>query len=181
MKCQSLSVVGCNKYTLFMVDIFSLFVFLFTCDSLSSAVLQRLHARVPSQHRASTSMARDGQYFLKERRWSRICSWKYSIKQSILYLYVYLIIVISVSLKAPYPGMDQPPHHPYYQHHPPPPQAHPPYSGHHTMPHDARFREKRVVRSFSSSLVRDHLSTFPTLPTVHADLSLFKQCDAAGL
>ncbi|XP_017315843.1 YTH domain-containing protein 1 isoform X1 [Ictalurus punctatus] len=53
---------------------------------------------------------------------------------------------------APYPGMDQPPHHPYYQHHPPPPQAHPPYSGHHTMPHDARFREKRVVRSFSSSL-----------------------------
>ncbi|XP_053086312.1 YTH domain-containing protein 1 isoform X1 [Pangasianodon hypophthalmus] len=53
---------------------------------------------------------------------------------------------------APYPGMDQPPHHPYYQHHPPPPQAHPPYSGHHPMPHDARFREKRVVRSFSSSL-----------------------------
>ncbi|KAF4072891.1 hypothetical protein AMELA_G00252690 [Ameiurus melas] len=53
---------------------------------------------------------------------------------------------------APYPGMDQPPHHPYYQHHPPPPQAHPPYSGHHAMPHDARFREKRVVRSFSSSL-----------------------------
>ncbi|KAF7688514.1 YTH domain-containing protein 1 isoform X2 [Silurus meridionalis] len=53
---------------------------------------------------------------------------------------------------APYPGMDQPPHHPYYQHHPPPPQAHPPYSGHHPMPHEARFREKRVVRSFSSSL-----------------------------
>ncbi|GAA6074042.1 YTH domain-containing protein 1 isoform X1 [Tachysurus ichikawai] len=53
---------------------------------------------------------------------------------------------------APYPGMDQPPHHPYYQHHPPPPQTHPPYSGHHPMPHDARFREKRVVRSFSSSL-----------------------------
>ncbi|XP_072513848.1 YTH domain-containing protein 1 isoform X1 [Salminus brasiliensis] len=53
---------------------------------------------------------------------------------------------------APYPGMEQPPHHPYYQHHPPPPQAHPPYSGHHPMPHDARFREKRVVRSFSSSL-----------------------------
>ncbi|XP_060768566.1 YTH domain-containing protein 1 isoform X2 [Neoarius graeffei] len=53
---------------------------------------------------------------------------------------------------APYPGMDQPPHHPYYQHHPPPPQAHPQYSGHHPMPHDARFREKRVVRSFSSSL-----------------------------
>uniref|UniRef100_A0A4W4GNX4 YTH domain-containing family protein n=1 Tax=Electrophorus electricus TaxID=8005 RepID=A0A4W4GNX4_ELEEL len=53
---------------------------------------------------------------------------------------------------APYPGMEQPPHHPYYQHHPPPPQAHAPYSGHHPMPHDARFREKRVVRSFSSSL-----------------------------
>ncbi|KAJ8402074.1 hypothetical protein AAFF_G00373090 [Aldrovandia affinis] len=53
---------------------------------------------------------------------------------------------------APYPGMEQPPHHPYYQHHPPPPQAHPPYSGHHPVPHDARFREKRVVRSFSSSL-----------------------------
>ncbi|XP_010885905.1 YTH domain-containing protein 1 isoform X2 [Esox lucius] len=51
---------------------------------------------------------------------------------------------------APYPGMEQPPHHPYY--HPPPPQAHPPYSGHHPVPHDARFREKRVVRSFSSSL-----------------------------
>uniref|UniRef100_A0A8C1XPL8 YTH domain-containing family protein n=2 Tax=Cyprinus carpio TaxID=7962 RepID=A0A8C1XPL8_CYPCA len=48
---------------------------------------------------------------------------------------------------APYPGMDHPPQHPYYQHHhhhPPPPQAHPPYSGHHPMPHDARFREKRV-------------------------------------
>uniref|UniRef100_A0A8B9K4P9 YTH domain-containing family protein n=1 Tax=Astyanax mexicanus TaxID=7994 RepID=A0A8B9K4P9_ASTMX len=45
---------------------------------------------------------------------------------------------------APYPGMEQPPHHPYYQHHPPPPQTHPPYSGHHPMPHDARFREKRV-------------------------------------
>ncbi|KAM9441043.1 YTH domain-containing protein 1 isoform 3-T3 [Clarias gariepinus] len=53
---------------------------------------------------------------------------------------------------APYPGMDQPPHHPYYQHHPPPPQTHPQYSGHHPMPHDARFREKRVVRSFSSSV-----------------------------
>uniref|UniRef100_A0A8C1ADX8 YTH domain-containing family protein n=1 Tax=Cyprinus carpio carpio TaxID=630221 RepID=A0A8C1ADX8_CYPCA len=56
---------------------------------------------------------------------------------------------------APYPGMDHPPQHPYYQHHhhhPPPPQAHPPYSGHHPMPHDARFREKRVVRSFASSL-----------------------------
>uniref|UniRef100_A0A8C9W6B0 YTH domain-containing family protein n=1 Tax=Scleropages formosus TaxID=113540 RepID=A0A8C9W6B0_SCLFO len=53
---------------------------------------------------------------------------------------------------APYPGMEQPPHHPYYQHHPPPPQAHPPYSSHHPLPHDARFREKRVVRSFSSSL-----------------------------
>uniref|UniRef100_A0A8C1K9T3 YTH domain-containing family protein n=1 Tax=Cyprinus carpio TaxID=7962 RepID=A0A8C1K9T3_CYPCA len=45
---------------------------------------------------------------------------------------------------APYPGMEHPPQHPYYQHHPPPPQAHPPYSGHHPMPHDARFREKRV-------------------------------------
>ncbi|XP_077062917.1 YTH domain-containing protein 1 isoform X3 [Siphateles boraxobius] len=46
---------------------------------------------------------------------------------------------------APYPGMEHPPQHPYYQHHhhPPPPQAHPPYSGHHPMPHDARFREKR--------------------------------------
>ncbi|XP_056314822.1 YTH domain-containing protein 1 [Danio aesculapii] len=53
---------------------------------------------------------------------------------------------------APYPGMEHPPQHPYYQHHPPPPQAHPPYSGHHPMPHDARFREKRVVRSFASSL-----------------------------
>ncbi|KAI7812688.1 putative YTH domain-containing protein 1 [Triplophysa rosa] len=53
---------------------------------------------------------------------------------------------------APYPGMEHPPQHPYYQHHPPPPQAHPPYSGHHPVPHDARFREKRVVRSFASSL-----------------------------
>ncbi|XP_024237214.1 YTH domain-containing protein 1 isoform X1 [Oncorhynchus tshawytscha] len=53
---------------------------------------------------------------------------------------------------APYPGMEQPPHHPFYQHHPPPPQAHPPYTGHHPVPHDARFREKRVVRSFSSTL-----------------------------
>ncbi|XP_051528591.1 YTH domain-containing protein 1-like isoform X2 [Myxocyprinus asiaticus] len=53
---------------------------------------------------------------------------------------------------APYPGIEHPPQHPYYQHHPPPPHAHPPYSGHHPMPHDARFREKRVVRSFASSL-----------------------------
>ncbi|KAM9519296.1 YTH domain-containing protein 1 isoform 5-T6 [Salvelinus alpinus] len=53
---------------------------------------------------------------------------------------------------APYPGMEQPPHHPFYQHHPPPPQAHPPYTGHHPVPHEARFREKRVVRSFSSTL-----------------------------
>ncbi|XP_076139847.1 YTH domain-containing protein 1 isoform X2 [Alosa pseudoharengus] len=53
---------------------------------------------------------------------------------------------------APYPGMEQPPHHPYYQHHAPPPQAHPPYSGHHPIPHDARFREKRVVRSSFPSL-----------------------------
>uniref|UniRef100_A0A3B3QZZ6 YTH domain-containing family protein n=1 Tax=Paramormyrops kingsleyae TaxID=1676925 RepID=A0A3B3QZZ6_9TELE len=45
---------------------------------------------------------------------------------------------------APYPAMEQPAHHPYYQHHPPAPQAHPPYSGHHPVPHDARFREKRV-------------------------------------
>ncbi|KAM9519298.1 YTH domain-containing protein 1 isoform 6-T7 [Salvelinus alpinus] len=45
---------------------------------------------------------------------------------------------------APYPGMEQPPHHPFYQHHPPPPQAHPPYTGHHPVPHEARFREKRV-------------------------------------
>ncbi|MBN3295503.1 YTDC1 protein, partial [Amia calva] len=52
---------------------------------------------------------------------------------------------------APYPGMEQPPHHPYYQHHPPPPQAHPPYSGHHPVPHDARYRDKRVVRSFTSN------------------------------
>lgn len=61
-----------------------------------------------------------------------------------------------LNLKAPYPGMEHPPQHPYYQHHhhPPPPQAHPPYSGHHPMPHDARFREKRVVRSFASSLVK---------------------------
>ncbi|CAB1351934.1 unnamed protein product [Coregonus sp. 'balchen'] len=42
---------------------------------------------------------------------------------------------------------------------PPPPwqgMAHPPYAGHHPghhpVPHDARFREKRVVRSFSSNL-----------------------------
>uniref|UniRef100_A0A670JUB9 YTH domain-containing family protein n=1 Tax=Podarcis muralis TaxID=64176 RepID=A0A670JUB9_PODMU len=46
--------------------------------------------------------------------------------------------------KPPYPGMEQPPHHPYYQHHAPPPQAHPPYSGHHPIPHDARYRDKRV-------------------------------------
>ncbi|XP_015218260.1 YTH domain-containing protein 1 isoform X5 [Lepisosteus oculatus] len=45
---------------------------------------------------------------------------------------------------APYPGMEQPPHHPYYQHHPPPPQTHPPYSGHHPVPHDARYRDKRI-------------------------------------
>ncbi|OXB60369.1 hypothetical protein ASZ78_013162 [Callipepla squamata] len=44
----------------------------------------------------------------------------------------------------PYPGMEQPPHHPYYQHHAPPPQAHPPYSGHHPVPHEARYRDKRV-------------------------------------
>ncbi|XP_073196360.1 YTH domain-containing protein 1 isoform X3 [Lepidochelys kempii] len=44
----------------------------------------------------------------------------------------------------PYPAMEQPPHHPYYQHHAPPPQAHPPYSGHHPVPHDARYRDKRV-------------------------------------
>uniref|UniRef100_A0A4W5JCG7 Uncharacterized protein n=1 Tax=Hucho hucho TaxID=62062 RepID=A0A4W5JCG7_9TELE len=55
---------------------------------------------------------------------------------------------------AQYPGMEQPPHHPFYQHHPPPPQAHPPYAGQHPVPHDARFREKRLVRSFSSSLVK---------------------------
>uniref|UniRef100_A0A673YR62 YTH domain-containing family protein n=1 Tax=Salmo trutta TaxID=8032 RepID=A0A673YR62_SALTR len=55
---------------------------------------------------------------------------------------------------AQYPGMEQPPHHPFYQHHhhPPPPQSHPPYAGQHPVPHDARFREKRLVRSFSSSL-----------------------------
>lgn len=41
--------------------------------------------------------------------------------------------------------MEQPPHHPYYQHHAPPPQAHPPYSGHHPVPHEARYRDKRVV------------------------------------
>ncbi|XP_063067089.1 YTH domain-containing protein 1 isoform X1 [Engraulis encrasicolus] len=63
---------------------------------------------------------------------------------------------------APYPGMEQPPHHPYYQHHAPPPQAHPPYSGHHPVPHDARFREKRVVRSSFSSLVMT-----PILPAAH--------------
>ncbi|XP_029456562.1 YTH domain-containing protein 1 isoform X2 [Rhinatrema bivittatum] len=45
----------------------------------------------------------------------------------------------------PYPGMEQPPHHPYYQHHAPPPQAHPPYSGHHPVPHDTRYRDKRVA------------------------------------
>uniref|UniRef100_A0A8D0N144 YTH domain-containing family protein n=1 Tax=Sus scrofa TaxID=9823 RepID=A0A8D0N144_PIG len=45
---------------------------------------------------------------------------------------------------TPYPGMEQPPHHPYYQHHAPPPQAHPPYSGHHPVPHEARYRDKRV-------------------------------------
>ncbi|XP_013994487.1 YTH domain-containing protein 1 isoform X3 [Salmo salar] len=54
---------------------------------------------------------------------------------------------------AQYPGMEQPPHHPFYQHHPPPPpQSHPPYAGQHPVPHEARFREKRLVRSFSSSL-----------------------------
>lgn len=75
-------------------------------------------------------------------------------------LLIHVLIHTSCSLfnpKAPYPGMEHPPQHPYYQHHhhhPPPPQAHPPYSGHHPMPHDARFREKRVVRSFASSLVK---------------------------
>ncbi|XP_053317680.1 YTH domain-containing protein 1 isoform X2 [Spea bombifrons] len=44
----------------------------------------------------------------------------------------------------PYPAMEQPPHHPYYQHHAPPPQAHPQFSGHHPVPHDARYRDKRV-------------------------------------
>ncbi|XP_072477023.1 YTH domain-containing protein 1 isoform X6 [Notamacropus eugenii] len=44
----------------------------------------------------------------------------------------------------PYPGIEQPPHHPYYQHHAPPPQTHPPYSGHHPVPHEARYRDKRV-------------------------------------
>ncbi|KAM8938808.1 YTH domain-containing protein 1 isoform 2-T2 [Pelodytes ibericus] len=44
----------------------------------------------------------------------------------------------------PYPTMEQPPHHPYYQHHAPPPQAHPQFSGHHPVPHDARYRDKRV-------------------------------------
>ncbi|XP_062844558.1 YTH domain-containing protein 1 isoform X6 [Trichomycterus rosablanca] len=53
---------------------------------------------------------------------------------------------------GPYPGMDQPPHHPYYQHHAPAPQTHPSYSSHHPVPHDARFREKRTARSFSTSL-----------------------------
>ncbi|XP_075058997.1 YTH domain-containing protein 1 isoform X3 [Mixophyes fleayi] len=44
----------------------------------------------------------------------------------------------------PYPAMEQPPHHPYYQHHAPPPQAHPQFSGHHPVQHDARYRDKRV-------------------------------------
>ncbi|XP_073397468.1 YTH domain-containing protein 1 isoform X3 [Dendrobates tinctorius] len=43
-----------------------------------------------------------------------------------------------------YPAMEQPPHHPYYQHHAPPPQAHPQFSGHHPVQHDARYRDKRV-------------------------------------
>ncbi|XP_072477022.1 YTH domain-containing protein 1 isoform X5 [Notamacropus eugenii] len=47
----------------------------------------------------------------------------------------------------PYPGIEQPPHHPYYQHHAPPPQTHPPYSGHHPVPHEARYRDKRVILS----------------------------------
>ncbi|KAM3873997.1 YTH domain-containing protein 1 [Diretmus argenteus] len=58
---------------------------------------------------------------------------------------------------APYPGVDQPPHHPYYHHHhhhpPPPPQAHTPYHHPPIPQHDARFREKRVARSFASSPV----------------------------
>ncbi|KAE8631029.1 hypothetical protein XENTR_v10001052 [Xenopus tropicalis] len=44
----------------------------------------------------------------------------------------------------PYPAMEQAPHHPYYQHHAPPPQAHPQFSGHHPVQHDARYRDKRV-------------------------------------
>ncbi|KAM4052415.1 YTH domain-containing protein 1 isoform 3-T3 [Anomaloglossus baeobatrachus] len=44
----------------------------------------------------------------------------------------------------PYPAMEQPQHHPYYQHHAPPPQAHPQFSGHHPVQHDARYRDKRV-------------------------------------
>uniref|UniRef100_A0A8C5M7C2 YTH domain-containing family protein n=1 Tax=Leptobrachium leishanense TaxID=445787 RepID=A0A8C5M7C2_9ANUR len=44
----------------------------------------------------------------------------------------------------PYPTMQQPQHHPYYQHHAPPPQAHPQFSGHHPVPHDTRYRDKRV-------------------------------------
>ncbi|TRY92683.1 hypothetical protein DNTS_025233 [Danionella cerebrum] len=54
---------------------------------------------------------------------------------------------------APYPGMEHPPQPPYYpHHHAAPPQTHPSYSGHHPMPHDGRFREKRAARSFTSSL-----------------------------
>ncbi|XP_041437901.1 YTH domain containing 1 L homeolog isoform X5 [Xenopus laevis] len=44
----------------------------------------------------------------------------------------------------PYPAIEQAPHHPYYQHHAPPPQAHPQFSGHHPVQHDARYRDKRV-------------------------------------
>lgn len=50
--------------------------------------------------------------------------------------------------------MEQPPHHPYYQHHAPPPQAHPPYSGHHPVPHEARYRDKRVVSAQKDRGVR---------------------------
>lgn len=75
--------------------------------------------------------------------------------------------------------MDHPPQHPYYQHHhhhPPPPQAHPPYSGHHPMPHDARFREKRVVRSFASSLVMfSYLKWFKYYQSVDQLKDLFQK------
>ncbi|XP_074849992.1 YTH domain-containing protein 1 isoform X5 [Carettochelys insculpta] len=57
----------------------------------------------------------------------------------------------------PYPAMEQPPHHPYYQHHAPPPQAHPPYSGHHPVPHEARYRDKRVVSHDYDMRVDDFL------------------------
>lgn len=56
--------------------------------------------------------------------------------------------------------MEQPPHHPYYQHHAPPPQAHPPYSGHHPVPHEARYRDKRVVSVIKTEICENYLEFY---------------------